>query len=442
MTINKNLSYHTILFFSSILFLLFPAALIAGPFVSELFLILISLLFLYLIIKQKDYEILNNKFVKWFLLFFLFLLVSLVQTDDFNLSLKPSLTYFRFGIFSLAIFFILKNNIKMIEYFYFFLIITLVVLMIDGYYQYFHPFGLNTLGYQLERPDRLGGLFFEELILGSYISKILPIFLTFTFLNKKFFSTKIKLLNFLSKYLILLFIILLYILIFLSGERAAFIITTFYFMLILPFLINYKKVILILALSVISFYGLLKSNENLKDRYFDQILRHTLNIHKEEKYESVPPLMIMPQHIGMFTAAIDIFKKNILIGSGVKTFRKNCKNIDEKKVLKLKKIKSNIIFCSTHPHNYYLQLLAETGLVGFSYVMIIFLILLRNYLKCLYRQIKNKVTQNKSYVCILSGLITLLWPISTTGSFFNNWICAILYLSSGIYLFILSNEKY
>ena len=121
MTISKNLSYHTILSFSSILFLLFPAALIAGPFVSELFLIIISLLFVYLIINQKDYEILSNKFVKWFLLFLLILLVSLIQTDDYKLSLKPSLTYFRFGLFSLAIFFILKNKIKVIEYFYFFL---------------------------------------------------------------------------------------------------------------------------------------------------------------------------------------------------------------------------------------------------------------------------------------------------------------------------------
>ena len=99
----------------------------------------------------------------------------------------------------------------------------------------------------------------------------------------------------------------------------------------------------------------------------------------------------------------------------LKHLEKNCKLIDEKKLLDLK-IKSNIIFCSTHPHNYYLQLLAETGFIGFSYVIAIFFILLGNYLKCLYRQIK-KVSQEKSYICILSGLITFLWPITTTGSF-------------------------
>ena len=69
MIINKNPSYHRILSFSSILLLLFPAALIAGPFVSEVFLIIISLFFLYLALNQKDYEILKNPFTRFFLVF-------------------------------------------------------------------------------------------------------------------------------------------------------------------------------------------------------------------------------------------------------------------------------------------------------------------------------------------------------------------------------------
>ena len=330
----------------------------------------------------------------------------------------------------------------MIKYFYVLLFITLLVLMIDGYYQYFNPFGLNTFGYQLERQDRLGGLFFEELILGSFISKMLPIFLAFTFLNKNLFTTKIKLLNFLTKKLILLFILLLYLLIFLSGERAAFIITTFYFILILPFIIDFKKIIIIFVLFISFFSILIYSNENLKDRYFDQMGKHIFNFNKENPPdENRDDFLIMPQHIGIFISAFDIFKKNFIIGSGVKTFRINCKDIDNKKVLKLREKKMNIIFCSTHPHNYYLQLLSETGLVGFLYIFLFFLFLFGNYLKNFYNLVKNKVYTSKSYICILSGLITLLWPLSTTGSFFNNWICAILFLNSGIYLFILSHEN-
>ena len=47
---------------------------------------------------------------------------------------------------------------------------------------------------------------------------------------------------------------------------------------------------------------------------------------------------------------------------------------------------------------------------------------------------------NKSYVCILAGLIVSIWPLATTGNFFNNWICANLFLTIGIYLFVSFNE--
>ena len=35
----------------------------------------------------------------------------------------------------------------------------------------------------------------------------------------------------------------------------------------------------------------------------------------------------------------------------------------------------------------------------------------------------------------------MIWPLATTGSFFNNWICSNLFLTIGIYLFISSNES-
>jgi O-antigen ligase len=148
----------------------------------------------------------------------------------------------------------------------------------------------------------------------------------------------------------------------------------------------------------------------------------------------------MPDHIGLFASALDIFQKNIFIGGGVKTFRINCKNTVNEKLSKLQSSIPNLVFCNTHPHNYYLQLLAETGLIGFSFVLAVFIKLIFNYLKEAYSLIKKDKIINKEYITILSGLITYIWPLTTTGSFFNNWICSILFLQIGIYLYVSQNE--
>ena len=86
-----------------------------------------------------------------------------------------------------------------------------------------------------------------------------------------------------------------------------------------------------------------------------------------------------------------------------------------------------------------MQLLAETGLVGFLMIVAFFLLILVNYFKILIFWFKNK-NINKSYVCITSSLITTFWPLTTTGSFFNNWNSSIIFFTLGIYLFVKSND--
>ena len=166
----------------------------------------------------------------------------------------------------------------------------------------------------------------------------------------------------------------------------------------------------------------------------------------------------LPEHMGLFKSAIIIFKQNIFLGGGLKTFRIYCKSLDNKILdnsistdpnkirfadvinqndCKIYKKNKN---CSTHPHNYYLQLLSETGLIGFIFIFVVFLKLILNYFRQIFFLLKDKSKINKSNVLILSGLIAFIWPIITTGSFFNNWICSILFLQVGVYLYTLKNE--
>ena len=224
-----------------------------------------------------------------------------------------------------------------------------------------------------------------------------------------------------------------YVLIFLSGERAAFLLFNLYLILIAPFFLDLKKFLVVVLTAFILLSVLIFSNKNLKSRYVDQILMHTIKKNSETT-------IFMPEHIGLFTAAINIFKKNIFFGSGVKTFRVECIHTEQNaNTIKLNQQLSNTSFCSTHPHNYYLQLLAETGFVGFLFIFIIFLKLCRDYFRQIHRLYLNKKI-NEAYIFILVGMIQTIWPLATTGSFFNNWICSTIFLTAGVYLFVFSNE--
>jgi O-antigen ligase len=91
--------------------------------------------------------------------------------------------------------------------------------------------------------------------------------------------------------------------------------------------------------------------------------------------------------------------------------------------------------CDIHPHNFYVQLLAETGIIGFSFLFSAFAYVLY----CVYRQFKSIVLRQKRYltdyqVCLLAGILITVWPLTTNGNFFNNWLMIVYSLPVGFYL--------
>ena len=117
-----------------------------------------------------------------------------------------------------------------------------------------------------------------------------------------------------------------------------------------------------------------------------------------------------------------MYLDNKIFGVGVKNFRNFC---DDPKYEKSK------LSCSTHPHNTYFQLLAETGIIGFGFLILVLIYFCRYILKHLSLRIKSKKFYFSDYeICLLSGIAIYIWPFTPTGNFFNNWlsICMILNL--------------
>ena len=120
-------------------------------------------------------------------------------------------------------------------------------------------------------------------------------------------------------------------------------------------------------------------------------------------------------HQNYFVTSFNIFKNHILFGSGPKTYRVLCKN---------EKYFVNRWSCSSHPHNYYFQLLAETGIIGLSILIIAYLSIIIKIIKIRFDKNLNANYKNY-YLVLLGGLFINFFPIVPTGNFFNNWLLII-----------------
>jgi O-antigen ligase len=132
------------------------------------------------------------------------------------------------------------------------------------------------------------------------------------------------------------------------------------------------------------------------------------------------------EHDSLIRTAYKMFLDKPILGHGPKMFRIICKD---------EKYATGITPCMTHPHNFYVQLLAETGITGFSFLFSAFAYVLY----CAYRQFKSIVLRQKRYltnyqVCLLAGILITLWPLTTNGNFFHNWLMIVYSLPVGFYL--------
>ena len=398
----------------TILFCLLPLFLITGPFLSDLSISLISLLFLIYCYKKKNFSFFKNKFFYFFLFLWLYLIINSLL-NNYNIeSFKISFFYFRYGVFVIAIITYLEFQHAFVKIFFYCILICFTCLIIDGFYQYFNK--VNIFGFVVNdlrsEFSRVSSFFGDELILGSYMSRLWPIFFGLTIIlfkkEEKFYL-----------FLILIFI-LSEVLIFLSGDRTAF----FYLNLSAVFVILFSRnllklrlLTLIVSLSLIITISYF--NPAAKKRVIDKSLEQ-MNLNFEEKDSQQEVYIFSKQHTHHYISAYKMFLNNKIFGVGVKNFRNFCD--DENYYV------SNLS-CSTHPHNTYIQVLAEIGIIGFLFLILTLIFYLKHMLKHLLNKFKGNNYFTDFEICILSGISIYLWPFIPTGNFFNNWLNILMILN-------------
>jgi len=394
-----------------LLALIIPS-LISGPFLPDVIISLSSLIFLIYLFKKKIFNYFNKKVVIIFFVFCLYcILVSIFFAKNRILSFESSLFYFRIGTFACLIWYLIEQDKKILSYFYYILLICYSFLAFDGYFQFF--FGFNIIGLPV-LSGRISSFFGDELIMGSYLSRSFPLLFALFLLKKK--NSKFEV-----YYISFLFIII-DVLIYIAGERSSFFFLNLSTLFIIFFIKKYQKLRLFTFIcSLVLIAGLTFSY----DKFFNRMIFDTAKgmgfLEKSQKF-----YFFTASHDSLINTAYNMFLNKPIFGHGPKMFRVICK--DEKYAV-------GISPCDNHPHNFYLQLLAETGIIGFSFLFSAFAYVLY----CAYRQFKSIILRQKRYltdhqVCLLAGILITVWPLTTNGNFFNNWLMIVYSLPVGFYL--------
>jgi O-antigen ligase len=409
---NKEI-YDNLVKINSFILYILPISLVTGPFIPNLIVTLASFISLFLIIYNKQLKYFDNLFFKFFLLFSIYLIITSALNRNFNLNGISGYVYIRYSIFSIAVWHTLENNNNFFRNFTKFVLLTVLLLFIDSIFQYFN--GTNLLGMKKSSYNKISSFFGRDVKLGAYLARIYLFFFLFfyLFLDKKFLNLiYFNLLNTLFAIIILL-----------TGERTSFLIFILNFLLI-NFVIKksfLNKTITTLIVALTSII-IVTNIEDVKIRY----INNTLTQLTESNTNSLGFNYFSKGHENHYRIAYKMFNDSKFFGQGPNSFRNLCSA--EKFRLSV-----NGEGCSTHPHNIYMQLLGETGLIGFLFVFTALFYICCLFINDLLKiRKKNKNLENRVFFYV--PIVVYLFPFIPTGSFFNSWVNIIIYLPIGFLL--------
>jgi len=383
--------------------------------------------------------------------------------------LLKSVMFFRYFLMLIIIYLLNEHNILNFKYFFRSAAFSTLIVALDVIYQYI--FGFNIIGLRSNSYHN-SSFFGNEYIVGGYIqnfSFFLVLFLMFVLREKKnlrFILTTITICILGSS-------------IMLSGNKMPLIL--FLFGLLVAFLFDNKlrKIILVsLVCCFVLFKFILSSDTMFKNRYsslytsvkqtFGAFYSESeLKNDTEKNYEEQENSTLTEEKnqrsswhgkkIGflndrsfqgrLLLTALDTWKPNKLFGNGIKSFRIDCyelKNIyEEKRKIKnfdyeynfretYEKSKKNRI-CSTHPHNYYFEILTETGIVGIFITLMIgslfIVFILKNF-----KFLEGNNIENFILLAATLSLFLEAFPLRSSGSFFTTNNATYITLISSIIL--------
>jgi hypothetical protein len=364
-----------------------------------------------------------------------------VTKDLYVENIIKSFMFLRFLILFLVINKLFEKNNFNLKFFYISCSFFVFLISLDIIIQ--SVFGKNLLGNPIvyNRPTSFFG---NEYIAGGYIQKF-SLFFMFLFVsyvneNKKNFYFFILSISFLIPIILtvnrmpmLMYISSIFLIFFLRKQ----------FKSILIFLL----IVLLVFFSILKFYPKTRMGMNLKKFHESsfQILNTVIDFStKEPKKDvlldddvygpSLPKLFTdkvvynldREGYILHFNSALQIWQTNKIFGFGIKSFRFNCTyGVGQT--------------CATHPHNYYLEILLDTGVVGLTLILLILVYSIFNFFN-FYRYSSSANLKFFSIPFFIVFILEFL-PLRSSGSFFTTNNAAIIFLMLAVIVGISSYKK-
>jgi len=359
---------------------------------------------------QNKWDWIKESWFKFAIIFFLYCIFinTPLSVDSFT-SLQYSIFFLRWPLFALALSYWILNDFKSLKNFLVATFFVCLFLTFDTWYQYI--FGVDIFGLEKHNPTRLTGPFSGPHI-GMWLTKliILPIFL-FTIIKeyKNFLKNKFSPLIFFIFFTVFLFTI------FITGERMAFLMTilsifTVLFGLILSKNISVLKMLYFLFFISIAIYLFSFIDPQQTQRGIYSSIKMITNW-SNNGYTIV------------WKSAYDVWLANPWFGAGLHKYREACELLGIYGTFE-NPIAGGVCF---HPHNISMQLLSETGIVGFILFFTMVISLSIRLLKASF--IKKDWLL---YFLILNVLIACFLPIQSNTDFFSNKYSSLVWLLVGV----------
>ena len=365
---------------------------LAGPFIllierspADVWLSLCGLAFLVRSKKLKDWTWAQNVWVRSLLGFWFVCLVSALLSDIPAYSFGEALAWIRFPLFVMASAFWLAADRRVFTAMILMSLIGVMVML-----------GILTAEILLSEtlPSRLSWPY-DDVVSGAYLAKF-GLF-SFLVLLGVFFTGKgnVAILAGMAAFAVVVMVLM-------TGERVSFVLLIAAGCLFTALTAkNFFKTAALLAAIGCILVAAFAFLPNLKYRYTISFLNEIKN--QDSGYNMV------------WRSGVEVFKTSPIIGIGPDSYRQLCPAM----------VGDNAaVRCHTHPHNFVIQILAETGVVGLCF----YLLFVGSMITVCWRAARRQ----KSDFLSIAGVvvpIAFFFPLQSNNDFFGQWINIFIWTS-------------